>query len=656
MPFDIVSGVMREAGRVMADRLLPDSHQRADRRDYSYDDYDRRRSRSPRPYSSSSSGRYSDSSASNGHRDPSPYYTDRGRGNNRPRDHPPYWGPRRRSPSPRRPDNQRYPEYRRGDRRGHRGRGRGRTVQRESSNEEALRRRVVDSRPAGIQTIFPPNIMAATRDNAGHPLFPESELEDGEIAERLAAVREPRDYMANETRRREIAAIDEANGKLYRKVVDVLDAPRVGPWSVATPVVTFVQAVNILRWVHAGDKFTVEFLKSVQTRLGTDPTIHRTQGEVTLLQHQMDAMRHFNAIVEGRKPARSKTTNAGRAGTPFQAPAPGPSIIGGPGIPEPPATPSPGHTKDDEDPEDDDDPMPDTPAANPDKAMPAYLGTSAHGDVDATVVVLTEHGPADAFARHGMRSPLLNAKRWYANIPTLHWPKGMRVSDFELPNTTSAIPLEADVRAWFTINALAPRRGPDATSLHRARFLDATIRLLSVHGTFHRYAQFGGYVLARLPLEHYPFDSVNISFAQIVAWFVQHGIDSQSESVAVLEAFARARRNHTAGISDVNTLDFDAGFPGSLNDVASIVVRDEELWTNIRHGAVRPDETTLYPAHPAGDVEMRPLPGQNPEEDHEQNDEDEEEEQQDEEPEPEREDEQEYVPDEEPDAPGEDED
>ncbi|KAJ7086776.1 hypothetical protein B0H15DRAFT_950281 [Mycena belliarum] len=639
MSYDIVSGVMREAGRVMAERLLPNTRQH-DRRDYSYDDYDRRRSRSPRPYSCSGSSLGcpgSDSGTSYGRRDSSPYGDPRDRyhhrrGDDRPHrrdDSSTYWSDSRyRSPSPGRGAHQRrdsrHQDNRRGQRRGHRGRGRGRGVQRESSNEEALRRRVVDSRPAVPRTLFPPNIMAATRDNDGHPLFPEAELEDGESTEELDAIREPRDYLANENRRREVATADEGSGKVYRKIVDRLDPLRVGPWCIATGVVTFVQAINILRWVHAGDTFTAEFLKSVQTRLGTDPTIHRSQGEVTLLQHQMDAMRRYNAIIEGRKLARTRTSNAEPAGAPFQAPPAGPATIGGPAptttttsITAPTAAEAPAAGPDD------DEPMPEHDPSEPDDdavedqdpvETPGYLGTSVHGDTDTTIVVLTEHATADAFARFGMRSPLLKAKRWYANIPTAHWPRGMRVSQYALPSTTSAVPHDADVRAWFTINALSPDRGPDGTSVHRARFLDALIRLLSIHGTFHRYTQFGQYVVARLPFEHYPFESVNISFAQIVAWFVQHGIDSQSESVAVLESFARARRNHAAGVEDVNTLEFSAGFPASMNEVANIVVREEDLWINLRHGAVRADATTMYPSHPAGDVEMRPLPEQTPEE------------------------------------------
>ncbi|KAJ7077329.1 hypothetical protein B0H15DRAFT_950261 [Mycena belliarum] len=480
MSYDIVSGVMREAGRVMAERLLPSTRQR-DRRDYGYDDYDRRRSRSPRPYSSSGSSvgqQGSDSGASYRRRDSSPFGDQHDRR-----------------------------DYRRGDDRPAIGTTRPHTGPDPRTTVEATGVAIAVAAVAltpGLswharlshRTSWPPlATMAATRYSRS-PNWRTVRKPPG-----LDAIREPRDYMANENRRREVAIADEAKGKVYRKVIDRLDPLRV--------------AVNILRWVHAGDTFTAEFLKSVQTRLGTDPTLHRTQGEVTLLQHQMDAMRQYNAIIEGRKIARTKTATTAHPDTPFQAPPLEPVVLGGPDAPVPGAEGPAAAPLPSTEPPDEDDPMTEQePSASP----------LADDDAESTTETPAYLG---AFARFGMRSPLLKAKRWYANLPTAHWPKGMRVSHFELPSTTSAVPHDADVRAWFTINALSP---------------------------------------------------------------------------------SRARWN------DINALEFTSGFPASLNDVANIVVRDEDLWVNLRHGAVRTDASTLYPSHPAGDVEMRPLPEQTAEE------------------------------------------
>jgi predicted neuraminidase len=119
-----------------------------------------------------------------------------------------------------------------------------------------------------------------------------------------------------------------------------------------------------------------------------------------------------------------------------------------------------------------------------------------------------------------------------------------------------ATPLKGDVVAWFTINALIPGRN-STTSLHRASFLSTTINILSVHGTFDHYAIISGYEFASLPLEHYPFSAEKILFAQVVAWFMQHGIDSKSDGLASLESFAHARRNHFVGNPEINALTFD---------------------------------------------------------------------------------------------------
>ncbi|KAJ7076618.1 hypothetical protein B0H15DRAFT_805487 [Mycena belliarum] len=584
MPYDgLREDVIREAGRAVAASI---AGPRDGRRNYDYDDYDRRRSRSPRPYSSSDSsyGRTTPDSGSSsyGWRARSPAYSHDGWD---PRRAPENFAPRgtrhwdrRRSPSPPRrsngryQDERRYPEHRRSDhRRGHH-RGRGRPHHRPDAQEETLRRRALESRTDVSYSHPLPNIMAVPRDNHGHPLFPEHVREDGEDDDEVDGIREPRNYATNETIRRTQAVADENNGKVYGKVLPTLDAQRVGPWSVAGPILTFVQAVNILRWVHNGDRFTMEFLRSTQTRLGTDPTLPRSQGEVTLLQHQQGAMNSYKALVNGGKIPRHKMTNAGRAGAPFQAPR-GPV------------------------PMEEDEPMPQVPEA-----------AGLDGALESGAQPLL-----DAFTRQGMSAPLAQARAWYAAIPTTHWPRGMRAVATALPETLNEVPFEDDVRAWFTLNALAPQRETAGTSLHRARFMDAAIRLLSAYGTYHRYAQMGGYPEASLPLEHYPFDATNISFAHIVAWMVQHGLTMDSEGVAGLESFARSRRNHTAGVEDLNATSFaDGKFPAGLSEVAAIVIRDEDLWANLRHSGVREGISTQYPVFPAApaDVEMTPLPPQ----------------------------------------------
>ncbi|KAJ6482377.1 hypothetical protein DFH09DRAFT_1212810 [Mycena vulgaris] len=374
----------------------------------------------------------------------------------------------------------------------------------------------------------------------------------------------------------------------------------------AGTVLTFVQARNILRWVHHGDRSTMEFLKHIMTRLGSDPTLPRTVGEVTLLQHQNQAVARYNSIVHGNRVQRSKPANTGRLGPPgypFQAPV----VVESVGTPEAllqlanalapqpaqPATTEPVATQDaDED-------MPDAPGVKP-PVLRAYLGSSPALDEGAPGVVLTENDDADHDTHRPVSAPRTKMVRWYGNVPTSHWPKGMRISVAALPDTPNASPWVPDVTSWCTINALSPVRVPGGSSLHRARFLDAAIWMLSVHGTYLRYAEEGDYIFDNLPLEHYPFDATNISFAQITAWFIQHGIARDSDDLAILESYARSRRNHIAGNADLNAHEFDAGHPATRLDVDSIIIRDEDRWDRLRHATVRADVSTNYPQFPAG--------------------------------------------------------
>jgi hypothetical protein len=318
----------------------------------------------------------------------------------------------------------------------------------------------------------------------------------------------------------------------------------------------------------------MEFLHSTVTLLGTDPTLARSIGEVALLQYQNQAMAQYNCIVKGDKIPRSKRANPGRAGTPFQRANVAPITIGTPGALHAMSM-------------DEDRP-----------SSPVYLGTAPALRPDYTVVHLTETPAIDALGRRGTTASRSMAVRWYTALPTSHWPRGMRVSDTDLPSTPMATPMAGDVAAWFTLNALSP--GHDgSTSLHRAAFLNAAILLLSVHGTYDHYAILGDYQFDSRPLEHYPFSAETITFAQIVAWFIQHGINNKSDGLASLESFARARRNHFAGSAEVNALVFDSGFPSAMHDVSRIAIRDEDLWKNISHGAVRQGIVTSYPSCPS---------------------------------------------------------
>ncbi|KAJ6462401.1 hypothetical protein DFH09DRAFT_1113895 [Mycena vulgaris] len=556
---------------------------------------DRYRSRLPQSYASTTSGHRSPEYDNGYGRDRSPLYGERRRSRSRPqyRDESPprpsqYWSPRCRSPSPPQASQsrfdgpRRYQEERWDDKRratpGFRGRGHA------PQRDDRVHIRAPESRPADgwIRTVYPPAIKLALRDSGSHPLFPDSVSNDDESEyDSEDDVKEPTNYSTNEGIQRNRAIMAEKVGRLYGKVFEESDPQRVGVWTGAGTVLTFVQARNMLRWIHHGDRSMMEFLKHIMTQ-------------------------RCRALSANDRVQRSKPANAGRPGPPgfpFQAPI----VVASVGTPEailqlpnmlapqqaPPASTEPVATQDaDED-------MPDAPGVKP-PVLRAYLGSSPAPNEGAPGVVLTENDDAE----HDTHRPIFASRekmvRWYGNVPTSHWPKGMRISSNALPDTPNASPWVPDVTSWCTLNALSPVRVPGGSSLDRARFLDAAIRMLSVHGTYLRYTEEGGYIFNNLPLEQYPFDATNISFAQITAWFIQHGIARNSDDLATLESYARSCRNHIAGNEDLNTHEFDAGHPAICLDVENIIIHDEDCWDRVRHATVRIDISMNYPQFPVG--------------------------------------------------------
>ncbi|KAJ7116749.1 hypothetical protein C8R46DRAFT_1239360 [Mycena filopes] len=539
---DIVPSVIREAGRAVADRILLESRRR-DRRDYDHDDYDRRRSRSPRPYdSSSSSGRsYDTYNTDNSHRQ---------RGAHSDRGYPRDSSPPRPAPYWTRPADD----------------NRGKLGQREGNGQKGSKYRPQTApRPVHYRReIFPPDTRLALYDPSGHPIFPPKEAAlDDTIHGTDAGLMLPLGYAENEDERRSKALELEAAGHKFGKVTTTLTPENAGVWSSAGPVMTFDQAVNVVRWVHRGNIFAREYLRAMVTRLGTNPTLGRSLGEVTLLQHQNQAMAVCKSVIHGYKLSRNKVANAGSSGA-YTSIVPQST-----GTPEAKASLANAATATDTD----------VDMTPPKQAHPVYLGTARRVEPDATRVYLAENPPKEDMARYGTTASIDNAVRWYANatrvylaenppkedmarygttasidnavrwyanVPTSHWPRGMRVSYSALPSTATASPWPADVGAWFTLNALAPARDAEFSSIQRAAWMNVAVRLLSIHGTFDRYVEVGSFVYNTLPLEHYPFEATNVSFAQVISWLTVHGIETGSTALSSLESFARARRNHAA--------------------------------------------------------------------------------------------------------------
>ncbi|KAJ7640208.1 hypothetical protein B0H17DRAFT_1216659 [Mycena rosella] len=312
------------------------------------------------------------------------------------------------------------------------------------------------------------------------------------------------------------------------------------------------------------------------TRIGTNPTLHRTLGEAALLQNQNQAMSQFAEARGGEHIVRGKPVNAGCNPRRNPAPAGFPFHEGRPTVDKPAAPLG-------------DELMPDAPGVTDPMAL-AHLGTSPPAAYEATTVYLTEDEVGGDITHGGTITPHSAVMRAYATIPAVRWPIGM-YNDNGTPRT-------GDVSAWVTLNALAPTRDRASSSLHRACFMDNATRLLSVHGTFHRYAQMGEYVFANFIFEHYPFDASNVMFAHVVAWYIQHGIASDSPALLMLESYACAHRNAAAGNDNLEATEFAEGFPVSIIDVANIELHTEDHWSTLHHATLREGLSSFYPSFP----------------------------------------------------------
>ncbi|KAJ7177663.1 hypothetical protein C8R46DRAFT_1029275 [Mycena filopes] len=561
----IEDDIIREAGRAVAERLLPTR-----RRDY--DDSDRRDSRRDRDRSRSPPRSYNDGYGRRDYAGGPHANSDR--------------GPRR--------------EHDRTERAAEMLVAALRTIP--SHSARAPRNATFDRLhwPLGLRT-------GSARDTSGHPIFPDKEIgEDDDDLSPLLELKAPVDYARRESDRRGKAVEAQRHGQSQRKMVTALTLENAGVWATAGPVATFPQAVNLMRWVYRGDKHAMEFMCAIMTRLGTDPTIPRTPGEVTVLQYQNQAMVQYKQTVYGgRAPSAQATAVHGPprtvgtqetqkelmapAAAPGPAPEPAPADIATMAMDEDTPMPIPTDIA----------PSTTEEPADPFATVPVFLGAAQLVIPDLTTVHIAEKPTDESMGRRGTTATLSQALHWYRNLPTSHWPHGFRVTPDEWVTTSGGVPWYLDVGAWFTLNSLIPKRD-GTTSLHRASMLKATVLCLSVVGVYEHFAHEGEYPLNNLPLEHYPFDAGNIGFSQIVAWFMQHGIAPCSEALQALQFFARLRRNRIAGADGPNVEVFSMDWPNSASDIIQMILRPEDKWVDLHFGTCRAGVDTNFPSFPAG--------------------------------------------------------
>ncbi|KAJ7672360.1 hypothetical protein DFH06DRAFT_1319791 [Mycena polygramma] len=406
-----------------------------------------------------------------------------------------------------------------------------------------------------VRTQFPPDRSKA-EIIAGHPQCP-LELDEGDASDYGSdddAPKLPSNWKTMELARRDDAAEHEKRGSRAYKRHTVNDPDALGLWAGAT-IETAEEAANLLRWVRRTEPGAFQLMHSERVRLGSDPTILRSEGQVYLLQRQNAASEQYWLASTGRRkgPAR------------YEMPAPFAAASG----------------------------------SRVDQDAYVYLGTAILGEND-TVVILPEVATENSGVSSGSHTTLVDAGRMYDAMEHRLWPLGFRINETTYASSKDrhATVLRNDVMAWYTLNALAPRRNRVGTSIYRAKFIEIVIRLLSVAGTYRLIAETGEYQPANRALEHYPFLTLNITFSQVVGWLIQHGIACDGEGIVILESFARSRRNTQENEETPNRTVFEHGGSPHSGDEAAAFTMGKEF----------PNVTSAYPQRPYAAMDEAPNP------------------------------------------------
>ncbi|KAJ7017110.1 hypothetical protein C8F04DRAFT_1200951 [Mycena alexandri] len=425
-----------------------------------------------------------------------------------------------------------------------------------TAEEERLRRNALRTkRGPWVRTVFPPDVHAAEKDSDGHPICP---LE--------CATNDPNDYGSDDEivalppnwnarkslRRTEALQTEGADAEGVR----LQPSGEAGMWRTLS-VTTVHQAENVLRWVRRTEPSALAYMTHIAHVLKSNPALLRTAGEIYLLAKENSARATYWLLATGNKKP--------------------PKAI----------------------------PLEQQTSTNFDNSVQVYLGAATMGDND-TIVLIAERG-SESSVQSGTHLKLNIAISLYEQMFARDWPLGMRITATRFANimvVEYASPYPPDVAAWYTINALCPRRTRKGTSIQRHKFFELLMRILSVGGAFFRIATFSDYRDADLPLEHYPFRTDNITSSLVVSWLIQHGIKKDGDAVRILEDFARARRNLREGRNDPSGTTFKSGdWPRDSAEV--LTLREDEVtkWADLEHAMVQDHVTTSYPQRPADTME-----------------------------------------------------
>ncbi|KAJ7683835.1 hypothetical protein B0H17DRAFT_1204825 [Mycena rosella] len=182
------------------------------------------------------------------------------------------------------------------------------------------------------------------------------------------------------------------------------------------------------------------------------------------------------------------------------------------------------------------------------------------------------------------------------------WSCGSRITDGSRPTADTPIgtPMhKGDLLSTRFVEFIGPARGTNPSSIHRSRFREMLLTGFSVFGLFERMVMLGQWEYTELPLEHYPFDTTNITMSQAFAWAYTHGIKPGSRAATQLHNYAQSWRNARRNLAEGNEEFGD--FPRNAWDVLSVDMPFVTSWRTL---------TCAVPSsrdHPAANSEMPPV-------------------------------------------------
>ncbi|KAJ7503846.1 hypothetical protein B0H11DRAFT_1906249 [Mycena galericulata] len=380
------------------------------------------------------------------------------------------------------------------------------------------------------------------------------------------------------------------------------DARLLGMWFTAQ-IATLEQAYNLCALMTEGSAESFTLFSLIVQNHATFPLEFRTEGEAYLMRNQQELGRNYWITTTGTTrasrterhpppggyrgrsspgPSRASTSSAGMQEGPSQPRTYGPQ----PSFPLAPLTF--GSTTSVRPPDDSkraqptkDKPRATTPVVSMDPG-PSYLGQSPPNPLDEPPTYEMSGFPSPS-ARITTRWTIGEAMHVYVLRNPLHWGTGVRNFLFEIATMLGDSPNQDDTLGYLTSAALAPLNRRALAHWYHL-FINMVVRLFSIRGLFAHVVRIGGYPQAALPMEHYGYATDNITLELVAAWFVQHGIWLGSDDVAILEDFARVRRNILAGITDLSNREW-ADEP---RNACALERTNITAWADIHHIPIPP--------------------------------------------------------------------